>query len=105
MSLLIRNVEVDFDFINDDLTKQCVINAFRAISECKLWEYMKRDMKSYTFCCDPEVYTIRAKMEELGYENHNPTSFGITMRHMQCIARHGLATFKERYLQAISSKA
>jgi hypothetical protein len=37
-------------------------------------------------------------MEDLGYDGHSGSSFGLTMRHMQFIALHGLEEHKKIWL-------
>lgn len=82
---------------SDDNTRKMLQNAWLAITQLKLWDYMKRDNTSYTMSDDPEIWTITKKMEELGYEGHSGFSFGWTMRNMQYIALYGEESFMKIY--------
>jgi hypothetical protein len=73
-------------------------NAYQAISLTEMWDYMKKDRESFMFSSDKEIEIISKKMEDLGYDGHSGSSFGLTMRHMQFIALHGLEEHKKIWL-------
>jgi hypothetical protein len=73
-------------------------NAYQAISLTEMWDYMKKDRESFMFSSDKEIEIISKKMEDLGYDGHSGSSFGITMRNMQFIALHGLEEHKKIWL-------
>ena len=84
-----------FLYIDDVSSKKMHINAWNAISQLELWDYMKKDIFSYMESKDKEIFMISDKMVELGYDMHSGSSFGWTMRQMEYIAKHG----EEAYMQ------
>ena len=87
-----------FIYVKDDNKKEMLQNAWTAITQLDLWDYMKRDTDSYMMSSDPEINIITKKMGELGYNEHSGCSFGWTMRQMQHIAQHGEEDFMDTYL-------
>lgn len=82
----------------DDNSRIMFENAYQAISLTEMWDYMKKDRESFMFSSDKEIEIISKKMEDLGYDGHSGSSFGITMRNMQFIALHGLEEHKKIWL-------
>ena len=82
----------------DDNSRIMFENAYQAISSTEMWDYMKKDMESFIFSSDKEIKIISKKMEDLGYDGHSGSSFGITMRNMQFIALNGLEEHKKIWL-------
>ena len=78
-----------------------LINAWNAITELDLWNYMRNEQYSYMLSNDKEIYIISRKMEELGYNGHSGFSFGWTMRQMQYIAQFGEKKYAEIILYQI----
>ena len=74
-------------------------NAWEAITQLELWNYMKLDTESYMFSCDEEIKLISKKMIDLGYDGHSGCSFGWTLRQMQYIAQHGEEDYMNEYRQ------
>ena len=87
-----------FIYVKDDNKKEMLQNAWTAITQLDLWDYMKRDTDSYMMSSDKEINIITEKMAELGYDGHSGASFGWTMRQMQYIAQHGEDDFMDTYL-------
>jgi hypothetical protein len=87
-----------FIYVKDDNKKEMLQNAWTAITQLDLWDYMKRDTDSYMMSSDKEINIITEKMAELGYDGHSGASFGWTMRQMQYIAEHGEDNYMESYL-------
>jgi hypothetical protein len=87
-----------FLYVNDANDKEMLQNAWTAITQLDLWDYMKRDTDSYMMSSDPEINIITKKMEELGYDGHSGSSFGWTMRQMQHIAQYGEDDFMDTYI-------
>ena len=87
-----------FNYVIDDNDKEMLQNAWNAINQLDLWEYMKRPTDSYMMSSDAEINIITKKMEELGYNGHSGSSFGWTMRQMQHIAQHGEDDFMDTYI-------
>ena len=82
----------------DDNSRIMFENAYQAISLTEMWDYMKKDRESFMFSSDKEIEIISKKMEDLGYDGHSGSSFGITMRNMQFIALNGLEEHKKIWL-------
>ena len=87
-----------FLYVDDANDKEMLQNAWTAITQLDLWDYMKRDTYSYMMSSDPEINIITKKMEELGYDGHSGSSFGWTLRQMQHIAQHGEDDFMDTYI-------
>ena len=88
-----------FEFVEDLWTREMLINAWQAINQTELWDFVKEDIDSFMFSHDPRVTRIYNKMEELGYRGHSGASFGCTMRNMQYLAEHGEEKFKTEILK------
>lgn len=70
-------------------------NMYNAITELKLWDFMKRDPPpnlGYSFWNTPEIRLISNAVDQDG---HSGASFSICMRKMQYIAKHGWKKFAE----------
>lgn len=93
-----------FLYVTRDDNRKMLQNAWLAITQLKLWDYMKRDNTSYTMSDDYEIWIITKKMEELGYKGHSGFSFGWTMRNMQYIAQHGEENFMKIYTKLVSQR-
>jgi len=90
----------EFAYVKDVWTREMLVNAWQAITNTELWDFVKEDIDSFMFSQDPRVTRIYNKMEELGYGGHSGASFGFTMRTMQFIAKHG----EEEYMREIMAK-
>jgi hypothetical protein len=86
-----------FMYIESLHTREMLVNAWNAITQLELWNYMRRETYSYMLSNDKEIWIITRKMEELGYNGHSGCSFGWTMRQMQYIAKHG----EEKYMDEV----
>jgi hypothetical protein len=89
----------EFLYIKDEWNREMLVNAWNAITQTNMWDYMKKEIYSYSWSDDKEVDLIYKKIEELGYDGHSGCSFGWTMRQMQYIAQHG----EENYMKIIIS--
>jgi hypothetical protein len=87
-----------FLYIKTNDCREMLQNAWTAITQLDLWDYMKRDTESYMLSCDTEIDIIHKKMESLGYFGHSGSSFGWTLRQMQYIAQYGEANYMDSYL-------
>lgn len=87
-----------FLYVHDENSREMLVNAWNAITEVDMWNYMRNDCYSYMLSNDKQISIISDKMEELGYNGHSGCSFGWTMRQMQYIAQHG----EEKYAEEIS---
>jgi len=91
-----------FDFVDIGLCPYYE-NAYWAISECDLWEWL-RDLElpdecGFIYYKCPELDHVRTKMQEqpIG-RTHNELSYNTTMRVMQFIVHRGIAAYKLEYL-------
>ena len=89
-----------FEYVQDVWMREMLINAWQAITTTETWDFVRQDTDSFMFSSDPRVNIIGKKMEELGYTGHSGASFGLTMRHMQFIAKHG----EEEYKKELNNK-
>lgn len=88
-----------FLYVPDKHSREMLVNAWNAITELDMWNYMRREQYSFTWSNDAEIAIILNKMSELGYDGHSGCSFGWTMRHMQYIARVGEEEYAKDYLK------
>jgi hypothetical protein len=84
-----------FKYIKCIYSRKMLQNAYQAISQTENWNFVKKDIESFSFSSAPEIGQISVKMVELGYDGHSGFSFGWTMRQMQTISRQGEQWFKE----------
>lgn len=93
-----------FLYIPDEHSREMLVNAWNAITEVDMWDYMRNNCYSYMFSNDKEIFIISNKMAELGYNGHSGCSFGWTMRQMQYIAQHGEEKYAEEIIRNNSEK-
>ena len=86
-----------FEYITDIFTREMLINAWQAVSQTELWDFVREPIYSFMMSDDPRISVITKKMEELGYNRHSGSSFGITMRYIQFLAQYGEDEFKKKY--------
>jgi hypothetical protein len=88
-----------FKYVTNKSNREMLENAWQAISQTHLWDFVAQDIDSFMWSNDPRIEVISEKMEELGYNGHSGTSFGSTMRSMQYLAKHGENKFKEMFIE------
>ena len=93
-----RFIKGQFLYIESIHTREMLVNAWNAITQLELWNYMKKDTYSFMLSNDKEIWIITKKMEELGYDGHSGASFGWTMRQIQYIAKNGEEKYMNDYL-------
>ena len=86
-----------FNYIKDQHSRKILVNAWNAITQLNLWDFMKKQQESYLLDNEPEIMMITNKMNELGYDRHSGCSFAWTMRQIQYIARHGEKKYMETF--------
>jgi hypothetical protein len=84
----------EFKYINSKHSRNMLQNAYQAINQTETWNFVKKDIESFSFSNTTEIKLISNKMTELGYYGHSGVSFGWTMRQMQFIAKNGEEAFK-----------
>jgi len=87
-------VSGEFKYIKDRNSREMLQNAYQAINQTETWNFVKKDIESFSFSNTTEINRISDKMTELGYYGHSGFSFGWTMRQMQFIAKNGEEVFK-----------
>lgn len=95
-------IKGQFMYVKDKNSREMLVNAWNAINQLELWNYMRRETYSYMFRDDEEILKITLKMEELGYNGHSGFSFGWTMRQMQYIAKYGEETYMKEILKPVN---
>jgi hypothetical protein len=88
-----------FDYILNATNKKMLMNAWEAITQLDLWDFIKDDVSNFIFSGDKRVHAISDKMFELGYRDHSGFSFAWIMRQMQYIALHGEENYKKYYFK------
>ena len=88
----------NFDYIKSENDREMIENAYRAVNQLELWDFMKKDCESYMMSNCQEIKRIGNKMIELGYDGHSGFSFGWTMRQIQYIAKHGEIKYMENWI-------
>lgn len=78
-----------FMYIRDLNTRNMLINAWNAIKELHLWEFVASPQVLYLGNDDPYLVSIKSKMYTLGYKTHTEYSFNWVMKQMQYIAENG----------------
>lgn len=93
-----------FEFIKQKQHKEFLKNAHWAISQCGLWDWLRRyepsEDRGFMFSDSDNVKLIYAKMHEQCIAGmHSGSSLGIVMRYMEHIAKNGFEYFKQNYAQ------
>ena len=88
-----------FDFIIDEHTRRLVSNGYQAVEQLELWSWMKsfepEANEGFMFSSNRNISKIMKKMESLpDPPGHSGSSFGMTMRHLEFIAKHGMDKYK-----------
>jgi hypothetical protein len=89
----------NMEYIKNQNTRDMCTNAWQAISQTNLWEFISKPIDSFMWSNDPRIEIISEKMEELGYSGHSGCSFGCTMRNMQYLAQNGENKFKQLFIR------
>ena len=89
----------DFSFIRDSHTRAWVSNGYKAVSQLELMGWLKifkpEDGDGFMWSKNPNIRKISEKMESLpDAPGHSGSSFAITMRHLEFIAKHGIDEYK-----------
>jgi hypothetical protein len=80
-------------------TYDMVINTINAINHIDGWNFLREfNGKSFMMSANPQIYTIKKAMSDLGYTYHSPSSLALTLRHVEYLAKHG----KNAYLNHLS---
>ena len=95
---------INFNFISDSHTRSLVSNGYQAVSQLELWDWMKSFTPAtgdgFMWTSHPNVYKIMEKMESLpNPPGHSGSSFAITMRQLELIAKNGIDKYKQQFSQ------
>ena len=89
-----------FNFIKDPHFKLCLEDAYRAVDELDLWNYLRENViNSFTYYEGPyqalhSKLLIKADLHKM----HSGASYGITMRNIEQIAKNGFNQWKKDYI-------
>ena len=92
----------EFDFVRDKSTKEFLKSAHKAITLCKLWDWMRiyqpPPNKGFMWSKTPELDRLNQQMwKDPINENHSGYSYACIMRNMEYIAKNGYKKFKNTY--------
>jgi len=94
---------MEFDFVSDEFTRANLVDAHKAITELKLWDWLSTytpdPTKGFMFSNDPKLLLIINTMKV----SHSGGSFAHYMRDMAYIAKNGLDRYKQ-LIMTISSQ-
>jgi hypothetical protein len=89
----------EFDFIEDQTYKDFLKSAHKAISICELWNWIRiyepPPNSGFMLSIKPELNRLKQQMwKDPINDFHSASSFGLIMRDMEYIAKHGYENFK-----------
>jgi hypothetical protein len=90
-----------FEFIHCTTTRNMYVDAHKAISTCELWDWMARfnpGHGGFMFGENPRELQRINEIIDNGPIGHSGSSYGITMRNMQYIAKYGYNRFREEVI-------
>jgi hypothetical protein len=98
--------ESEFDFIDCQMTKACMMNGCWAVDQTDLWNWLKNykvnPNNGFMFASEPQISLICSVMEKDGapyQQSHSGASFGLTMQNLYYIAHNGFEAYKTKYLE------
>ena len=97
-----RLVERDLYFVQDDLWRISYLDAYNAVIECGLYEYIRdNEIYSYMFSIPSEKSVEFAKVFSIADRRvgHSGASYGITMRMVEQIIKQGFDRWKIWYIK------
>ncbi len=90
--------EEDFNSITNEHARIMLKNAYDAVNSIEAWDWLKSfNEESFMLSRNPMVGKIYGEMERLGYTGHSGCSFSLTLRAMECLAKHGKHEFIAKY--------
>jgi len=92
----------NFEFVEDESTKAFLKSAHKAISLCKLWNWLRIYQPSkdrgFMFSNTPELNKLQEKMlEDPVNTQHSGSSYSFIMREMEYISKNGYEDYKNTY--------
>ena len=92
----------EFEFTNE-WSRPYFKSAHQAISRCELWNWLKNyepdDDKGFMFTTGvPQLERLRNELaKDPVNDGHSGSSYAVTMRNMEYIAKNGYEAFKTRF--------
>jgi len=92
----------NFDFVKDMTTREFLQSAHKAITLCKLWNWIRiyQPTKDRGFMLG-NIQELDKLQEEMWKDpindNHSGISYGSTMREMEYIAKNGYENYKNTF--------
>lgn len=88
-----------FDFIDDQSTKDFLQSAYKAITNCEMWDWIRTNqIRSFMFDDRLEMRKIRNEMYKDDINSyHSGSSFGFILREIEYIAKYGYSKYEETY--------
>ncbi len=84
----------DFSFLKKGGNREMLEDAFQAVTAADAWELLKHPSVpgegGFMFSSNPDILRISSLMK---FEGHSGGSFGMTMRQMEYIAKHGWESY------------
>ena len=88
-----------FDFVRNKMEKTVLHDAYEAVNDMNLWDYLKENtFETFTYYDGPDKQLHQELLEKADKNNiHSGASYGITMRNMEQIAKQGFEVWKQKY--------
>jgi hypothetical protein len=86
---------------SDKMFKTCLIDAYDAVDEMNLWDYLGNNIFNSFAYYDGPYQELHHKLLEKADKNnlHSGASYGITMRNIEQIAKNGFEQWKKDYIK------
>ena len=90
-----------FDFIKEEQFRMCLEDAYSAVDEMNLWDYLQNNLfNSFAYYTGPDIDLHLELLKKANKHNtHSGASYGITMRNMEQIAKNGFEQWKTDYIK------
>lgn len=90
-----------FDFIQDKLSRMALEDAYDAVDDMKLWDYLGSNIfNSFAYYQGPDMSIHFELLKKADKNNlHSGASYGITMRNIEQIAKNGFDQWKSDYIR------
>lgn len=94
-----------FDFIEDETFRMCLEDAYDAVEEMNVWEYLRCTIfHSFSYYHGPFPELHEELLQKADKRNlHSGASYGITMRNIEQIAKNGFDQWKTDYIRNYQS--
>ena len=93
----VKHIDVgngEFNYISDKQSRLMLQYGWKAVTLTENWNFLRKHVGPYIFSNTPEIKIIYNKIEELGYYGHSGSSFMLTLRNLETLARIGEDEFK-----------